>query len=55
MDSRKPRARPRSIWSALCTWYLRRDPFPPDYSLRLLTFFSKITGLPRPCPAVIRR
>ena len=49
MVRRKRLARFVSHWFALCDWFVRRAPFPPDRSLRLLTFFAKLTGLPRPC------
>jgi hypothetical protein len=55
MDPRKLWARSDSTWSALCIWFVRRAPLPPDRSLRLLTFVSTIAGLPRPCPVVVRR
>lgn len=41
-------------WCDLCAWFVRRAPFPPDRSLRLLTFFTAFTGLPRPCPVGVR-
>lgn len=52
MDRRNRLGRSVSHWSAWCEWFVRRAPFPPDRSVRLLTFFAKVTGLPRPCPAV---
>lgn len=54
MVRRKRLVRSVSPWSAWCDWFVRRAPFPPDYSVRLLTFFAKLTGLPHPCPVVAR-
>jgi hypothetical protein len=55
MVRRKLFARLDSIWSALCIGFLTRLPLPPDRSIRLLNFFSTLTGLRRPCPVVVRR
>lgn len=55
MVRRKRLARLALSWCDLCTWFVRRLPLPPDRSLRLLTFFSAVTGLPRPCAALARR
>ena len=54
MVRRKLLARLASSWCDLCTWFVRL-PVPPDRSLRLLTFFATVTGLPRPCPVRVPR
>ena len=54
MVRRKLLARFVSHWAALCDWFVRRAPFPPDRSLRLLTFCAKVGGLSRPCPVAAR-
>jgi hypothetical protein len=50
MVRRKRLARRVAPWSAFCLWAVRRAPVPPDRTLRLLNFFSAVTGLPRPRP-----
>lgn len=42
-------------WCDLCAWFVRRAPLPPDRSLRLLTFFTRSTGLPRPYAVRVSR
>jgi len=53
MVRRKLLARWDAHWSAFCLWAVRRAPLPPDRSLRLLSFFAAVTGLPRPCPVAV--
>jgi hypothetical protein len=55
MVRRKLLARWVAHWTPFCLWVVRRAPLPPDRSLRLLNFFSAVTGLPRPCAAAVRR
>ena len=40
------------LWAALCIWLVRREFFPPDRSIRLVTWLSFCVGLP--CPSSIR-
>jgi hypothetical protein len=55
MHRRKLLARLDSCWSALCVWFVRRSPFPPDRSIRLLNRLVTTAGLPCPCPVRVRR
>jgi hypothetical protein len=50
MARRSLLARIDSRWSALCVWFVRRSPLPPDQSIRLLIRLSAIFKLPRPVP-----
>lgn len=42
-------------WAALCLWFVRRDFFPLDRSIRLVTWLSFFIGLPCPCAVRVRR
>jgi hypothetical protein len=55
MVRRKLLARLDSVWSAVCVWFVRRAPLPPDRSVRLLSFVCTVTGLPRPRPVASPR
>lgn len=45
-------ARLDSCWVALCLEFVRRAPWAPDRSVRLLNFLARVAGLPRPCPVL---
>jgi hypothetical protein len=41
-------------WAALCVWFVCRDFFERDRSIRLVTWLSFLVGLPCPCTVRVR-